>query len=48
MSLRAIKRDLGINRATVRNYLDAEGPPTRQSRAAPHGVIIWYHRGITE
>ena len=35
MSLRAIKRDLGINRATVRKYLDAEGPPTRQSRAAP-------------
>ena len=23
MSLRAIKRDLGINRATVRNYLDS-------------------------
>ena len=35
MSLRAIERELGINRATLRNYLDAEGPPTRQSRAGP-------------
>ena len=40
MSLRAIERELGIHRGTIRRYLDAEGPPTRQSRAAPHGVII--------
>ena len=33
MSLRAIERELGIHRATVRKYLDAEGPPTRQARA---------------
>ena len=35
MSLRAIERELGIHRSTIRRYLDAEGPPTRQSRAAP-------------
>ena len=35
MSLRAIKRELGIHRSTIRRYLDAEGPPTQQSRAAP-------------
>ena len=33
MSLRSIERELRIYRATVRKYLDAEGPPTRQSRA---------------
>ena len=33
MSLRAIERELGIHRDTIRKYLDAEGPPTRQSRA---------------
>ena len=35
MSLRAIERELGIHRGTIKKYLDAEGPPTRQSRAAP-------------
>ena len=35
MSLRAIERELGIHRGTINKYLDAEGPPTRQSRAAP-------------
>ena len=35
MSLRAIERDLEINRATVRKYLDSEGPPTRPPRAGP-------------
>ena len=35
MSLRAIERQLEIHRATIRKYLDAEGPPTRQSRAGP-------------
>ena len=29
------ERDLGINRATVRKYLDSEGPPTRPPRAGP-------------
>ena len=33
MSLRAIERKLGIHRGTINKYLDAEGPPTRQSRA---------------
>ena len=33
MSLRAIERELGIHRATVKKYMDAEGPPTRQTRA---------------
>ena len=35
LSLRAIERELGIHRATIRNYLDAEGPPTRHDLAAP-------------
>ena len=35
MSLRSIERELGIHRGTIKKYLDAEGPPTRQSRAAP-------------
>ena len=33
MSLRAIERELGIHRATIKRYMDAEGPPTRQARA---------------
>ena len=32
MSLRAIERELGIHRATIKKYMDAEGPPARQSR----------------
>ena len=35
MPLRAIERELGIHRATIKKYLDAEGPPTGQSRADP-------------
>ena len=35
MSLRAIERELGIHRATVRKYLDAEGPATRQPQMGP-------------
>ena len=35
MSRRAIERELGIHRATIKKYLDAEGPPTRQSQAGP-------------
>ena len=35
MSLRGIERELGIHRSTIKKYLDAEGPPTRQSRAGP-------------
>ena len=40
MSLRAIERELRINRATVRKYLDAEGPPTRQPRVGPACCLI--------
>ena len=29
MSLRAIERELGIHRATIKKYMDAEGPPMR-------------------
>ena len=32
MSLRAIERELGIHRATIKKYLDAEGPPMRRSQ----------------
>ena len=35
MSLRAIEREVGLHRATVRKYLDAEGPPTRRPWAGP-------------
>ncbi len=35
MSLRAIERELGIHRATIKKYLDAEGPQMRQTRASP-------------
>ena len=35
MPLRAIERELGIHRATIKKYLDAEGPPTRHDLAAP-------------
>ena len=34
MSIRGIARELGIHRATVRRYIDADTPPTRQSRIA--------------
>ena len=32
MSLRAIERELGILRSTIKKYVDAEGSPTRQRR----------------
>ena len=32
MSLRAIQRELGIYRATIKKYMDADGPPGRRSR----------------
>ena len=35
MSLRAIEGELGIHRATIKKYQDAEGPPTRQDQAGP-------------
>ena len=35
MSLRAIERELGIHRATIKKYLAAEGPPTQQPWAGP-------------
>ena len=35
MSLRAIERELGIHRGTIKKYLDAEGPPWRQSLVGP-------------
>ena len=34
MSIRGIARELGINRATVRKYIDADTPPMRQVRSA--------------
>ena len=34
MSLRAMKRELGIHRATIKKYMDADGPPGRRSRPA--------------
>ena len=32
MSLRAIERELGIHRSTIKKYLEVEGPPTQQCR----------------
>ena len=34
MSLRATQRELGIHRATIKKYMDADGPPGRRSRPA--------------
>ena len=36
MSLRAIERELGIHRSTIRNYLKAGGPPSRKQRMVPN------------
>ena len=36
MSLRAIERELGIHRFTVRSYLEAGGPPGWKQRMAPN------------
>ena len=33
MSIRKMARELGLHRATVRRYIDAESPPTRRSPA---------------
>ena len=35
MSYRRIERELGIHRATIKRYLDSEGPPTLLYRATP-------------
>ena len=35
MSIRRMARELGIHRDTVRRYIDAETPPTRQTPATP-------------
>ena len=35
MSLRAIERELGIHRSTIKRYLEAGGPPRRLSRTVP-------------
>ena len=35
MSLRAIERELGIHRSTIRKYLEAGGPPKLGSRTVP-------------
>ena len=34
MPLRAIERELGIHRASIKKYMDADGPPGRRSRPA--------------
>ena len=34
-SLRAIERELGIHRSTIKRYLEAGGPPRRLSRTVP-------------
>ena len=34
MSLRAIERELGIHRATVKKYMNADGSPGRRSQSA--------------
>ena len=35
VSLRALERELGTHRATIKKYQDAGGTPTRQSQAGP-------------
>ena len=34
LSIRGIARELGIDRATVRKYIDAESPPVSRRRAS--------------
>ena len=38
-SLRAIERELGIHRSTVRSYLEAGGPPGWKQRMVPNPSI---------
>ena len=40
ISLRAIERELGIHRGTIRRYLDAEGASNATIQGGSHGVII--------
>ena len=40
MSLRAIERELGIHRATIKKYMDADGPPWAEVPSCPHRVNI--------
>ena len=49
MSLRAIERELGIHRATVRKYLDSEGPPSRRPWVGPRRqhLIPWHPNRVT-
>ena len=49
MSLRAIERELQMKRATVRKYLGAEGPPTRQPMVGPRRqhLIPWRPNRVT-
>ena len=35
LSIRGMASELGIQRDTVRRYIDAESPPTRRSPATP-------------
>ena len=49
MSLRAIERDLGMHRGTVRKYLDSMGPPPRQPGLGPRlqHLIPWQPDQVT-
>ena len=40
MSLRAIQRELGIHRATIKKYMDADGPHGAEVPAGSHCVNI--------
>ena len=40
MSLRATQRELGIHRATIKRYMDADSPPGPRSRPSLTAVNI--------
>ena len=46
LSIRRIARELGINRATMRKYLDAESSAHAANLVNSSNAIIGYHRGL--
>ena len=49
MSLRAIERELGIHRSTIKKYLDAEGPPAQHPGRVlrRHHLLPWEPDRVT-
>ena len=43
LSIRAMARELGIHRHTVRRYIDADSPPTRRPPRPAFDTIAEWH-----